>query len=114
MADAIEALPPSEQPGELRGRLEHLLRSIRREDGTWKDVPRFIRYALLAGLVPGLVLDVIFNVTWGSWDYREWFPKEWTFSERTQRVSRNPRHRRHRRGLWWKHVLNLIEPGHID
>ena len=84
-----------------------------KEDDTWQYVPRFIRYALLAGLVPGLVLDVIFNATWGSIDYREWFPQEWTFSERTQRIARDGDHPRHRKALWWKEVLNHIEPDHI-
>ena len=93
-----------------------------KRDGRWDEVPRLFRYSLIAGLLPGLVLDALFNVTYGSIAFKEW-PKEYLFSERVERwydVYKEAYERHHPRpdrraklAAWWAGVLNNIDPGHI-
>lgn len=85
-----------------------------REDGTYDEVPKFFRWCLFLGLIPGLILDVIFNVTYGTVHFRE-LPKEWTFSQRVDRLLDEAREgsRQHDRAVWWANVLNTIDPGHV-
>ena len=83
-----------------------------KEQGTWDQVPRFFRWSLIAGLVPGLLVDIAYNVVYGSYLFRE-RPHEWTFSERVGRHVKESTGRDYRRALWWANVLNTIEPGHI-
>ena len=84
---------------------------MRKRDNTWTSVPRFIRYSLVVGLVPGLVIDGLFNLLYGSIAFRE-LPKESTFSDRVTRIVRfgGPRPEL---AMWWAEVMNNIDPGHI-
>ena len=88
-----------------------------KDDGRFDQVPKVFQYSLIAGLVPGLLLDVVFNVLYGSIAFRE-FPREWLFSTRVKRHIKgmsysNGLSRRERLALWWQTVLNTIDPGHI-
>lgn len=88
-----------------------------REDGTYDEVPKFFRWCLFLGLVPGLILDVIFNATYGTVHFRE-LPREWTFSRRVKRHYKGITYsegvtRRETLAIWWADVLNTIDPGHV-
>ena len=56
-----------------------------------------------------LLLDVIFNVTWGTIIFRE-LPREWLF---TQRVQRHMHDTDNHVVRLWARRLNFIEPGHV-
>jgi len=68
-------------------------------------------------LVVGVICDVLFNWTRGTYMFRE-FPKEFLFSTRVQRhydnaANANWATRRHRVARRWARILNAIDPGHI-
>ncbi len=91
-----------------------------KDDGSIEDLPKFFRYSVMAGLYPGLALDFLFNLTYGTLHFREW-PREWLFSARVTRHSKRAlsrgislADRRGKLALWWRDILNLIDPGHID
>ena len=85
-----------------------------KDDGTYDEVPKFFQWSLFLGLVPGLILDVIFNVTYGTFWFRE-LPREWTFSQRVDRLEANARKGslQYDRAVWWANLLNTIDPGHV-
>lgn len=60
----------------------------------------------------GLVLDVAFNVTFGTLMFRE-LPRELLFTSRCKRHFHG-RGRRQRLAAWWARQLNQFDPGHID
>lgn len=63
-------------------------------------------------LVVGYVGDILFNVTRGTWIFRE-LPKEWLFSSRVGRLCLGPDGWRKDRALTWAALLNSISPGHV-
>tara|TARA_S200002703_G_scaffold154731_1_gene158020 strand:- start:82 stop:438 length:357 start_codon:yes stop_codon:yes gene_type:complete len=88
-------------------------------DHSLRNVPRFIYWSLYTMLVPGVILDFLFNITYGTLHYRK-FPRDWLFSGTTARILRETeeegapyRSMRRRRALRWKAILNDIDPGHI-
>ena len=85
-----------------------------------RDLPSFIYWTLYVMLIPGVVLDFLFNITYGTLHYKQ-IPKDWLFSGTTARILRedsqiarwgNPT-TRYKRALRWKRILNTIDPGHI-
>lgn len=82
--------------------------------GDIRKLPRFIYWSLYIALIPGVVLDFIFNLTYGTIHYRQ-IPKDWLFSATTARILREnmvttPRYNKARK---WKHILNTFDPGHV-
>lgn len=59
--------------------------------------------------------DVLFNLTWGSWIFRE-RPHELTFSGRVRRHLRHDSHdlNTYLEALHWQDELNARWPGHIE
>lgn len=62
-------------------------------------------------LVVGYLGDVAFNVTRGTWIFKE-LPKEWLFSHRVQRHMKSSDWRLGP-AMVWANLLNTIAPGHI-
>jgi len=85
-----------------------------RKQRTIYKLPNLFRYSIILGLLPGLVLDVIWNATYGTFLFKE-LPKEWTFSER---LSRHWDYKnlnwRYDKAAVWAAWLNHVDPGHID
>lgn len=75
-------------------------------------IPNFIRWSLIVGLLPGLFLDVVFNLTYGTVHFKE-LPRELLFTDRVKRLVRNATGQRGRRALKWKKTLNAIDEGHV-
>lgn len=78
-------------------------------------------YAPLVMVV--ILVDVFFNITWGTIIYRE-LPKEWLFTNRTKRhlekgktispQGMGPKmSRRYKAAEVWAYRLNAIDPGHV-
>ena len=93
--------------------------AMKDDEKTWSKVPFVYQVSLLAGLLPGLVLDVLFNWTYGTIHFRE-FPKELMFTHRVKRWVRTTGqpldikdNERRNKALRWKEILNAIEPGHV-
>ena len=63
-------------------------------------------------LVIGVLADVAFNVTWGTWIFRE-PPREWLFTDRLKRHHYGYSERQKRRAAPWVRRVNLIDPGHV-
>jgi hypothetical protein len=97
-----------------------------------------IRDALTAAMVPVvlafLVLDVLFNATWGTFYFREWpqwqkrdGKREWLFTDRVERHYRTcayegpptaPTHvyaytGQQREAVRWAEFLNNVDPQHV-
>lgn len=79
-------------------------------DGSLRGVPTFIFRTLYVMLIPGVIVDFVFNITYGTLHYRA-IPRDWLFSGTTARVLREDPS--HKRALRWKRILNAIDPGHI-
>ena len=88
-----------------------------------RDYGRGIAYTLAVFVYVGIVMDALFNWTWGTLFFRE-LPRETLFTDRVQRwydKSRNtPRpssmvslSSREKEGVKWAKRINLIWPGHI-
>lgn len=75
-------------------------------------IPNFIRWSLIVALLPGLVLDVLFNFTYGTIHFKE-LPREFLFTSRVKRHVRNSTGTRGRRAQVWRKTLNAIDEGHI-
>jgi hypothetical protein len=69
---------------------------------------RYWKVMLWPLVVIGLVLDVAFNVVFGSLMFLE-LPRELLFTSRCQRHA----HKGSRLALWWAKQLNAFDPGHI-
>lgn len=69
------------------------------------------RVMLLPLAVVGLLLDVAFNLTFGTLMFRE-LPRELLFTARCQRHVRGVGRRRPL-ALWWARQLNQFDPGHV-
>jgi hypothetical protein len=84
------------------------------KDHTLRNIPRFIYITLYTMLIPGVILDFLFNVTYGTLHYGQ-LPKDWLFSGTTARIlqEQSPGTRRYKRAFRWKSILNSIDPGHI-
>lgn len=65
-----------------------------------------IKVPLYSWLFIGVICDVIFNATWGTFIFRE-MPREWLFTQRLKR------HKADKRAANWVRWLNLIDPGHV-
>jgi hypothetical protein len=59
------------------------------------------------------VLDVAFNVTFGTLMYLE-LPRECLFTTRCKRHFRGEEGWRQRLAVFWQKQLNILDPGHID
>jgi hypothetical protein len=87
---------------------------------TLRDVPRPVYVSLLVSLSLGYVVDVLFNMTYGTIYYRR-IPKELLFSRTTAVIIRNEEQlarweqpsTRYLKALRWKDLLNKIDPNHI-
>ena len=91
-------------------------------DHSLRGIPRFIYWSLYTMLVPGVILDFLFNVTYGTLHYKQ-IPRDWLFSGTTARILRETveeggstapyTSKRRQRALRWQKILNAIDPGHI-
>lgn len=61
--------------------------------------------------IASVVLDVAFNLTFGTLMYREW-PREWLFTTRCRRHAGGEGPRR-KLAHWWAVQLNAFDPNHI-
>lgn len=87
-----------------------------------KNVPELTLYwkvILFPAALIGLVLDIVFNLTFGTLMYLE-PPREWLFTERCQRWVAVPEDEtselwlyRQRVARFWRRQLNLFDPGHV-
>ena len=78
-----------------------------KDELTWViKVPAYIWFAI------GLLADVGFNVTWGTWIFRE-LPREFLFTERLSRHWKGDSKRQKERAAPWVRRVNLIDPGHV-
>jgi len=78
-------------------------------------LPLEMRLVAYFWLVIGLLADVAFNLTRGTWMFRE-LPREWLFSARVKRhvlESATRSEWRYRKACEWRDALNAIDPGHI-
>lgn len=90
--------------------------------GDIRNMPSFIYWSLYIMLIPGVILDFLFNVTYGTLHYKQ-IPKDWLFSGTTARILRETveeggstapyTSKLRQRALRWQRVLNAIDPGHI-
>ena len=69
----------------------------------------FLLWAYSPLVMAVLLLDVIFNVFYGSLIFRE-APREWLF---TQRVQRHMHDKDNHVARLWERRLNYIDPGHV-
>ena len=91
-----------------------------RKDLTIVNMPRSIYVTLYIMLLPGIVLDFIFNITYGAVHYRR-VPKEWLFSTTTSEIIKEGEQlnrweqptKEYVKALKWKETLNAVDPGHI-
>lgn len=88
--------------------------------GEIRNMPSFIYWSLYIMLIPGVILDFLFNITYGTLHYKT-IPKDWLFSGTTARILREGEQqrrwgdpsKRYKRALRWQRILNTIDPGHI-
>jgi hypothetical protein len=81
------------------------------KDHSLRGIPRFIYWSLYTMLVPGVILDFLFNITYGTLHYKQ-IPRDWLFSGTTARILRegdqqkrwgNPT-TRYKRALRWQKI----------
>ena len=90
-----------------------------RLEGTEKlrKIPTFIRYSLIVALLPGIIVDFVFNHTYGTLHFWKFPNDHWLFSglvsEYAKKYDKGAKDFRARRGNRWRNILNLIDPGHI-
>jgi uncharacterized protein (DUF2062 family) len=75
------------------------------------ELTRYWKVMLFPLAVVGLVLDVLFNLTFGSVMYLE-LPRELLFTKRCQRHIKGSGSRQ-RMAAFWQRQLNLFDPGHV-
>lgn len=86
----------------------------------FKYLPSFIQGSLIIALLPGLVVDFLFNITYGTIHYRR-LPTDLLFSGTTATVLEEGEQQarwgnpstRYKRAERWSTILNTIDPGHI-
>ncbi len=72
----------------------------------------FFMVPIRAAFVIGVILDFIFNVTWGTAAFRE-RPHELMFTSRCKRhKQKGPTDWRGAKAIWWCDQLNKIEAAH--
>ena len=69
----------------------------------------FLKWAYAPLVACVILLDVVFNVIWGTLIFREW-PQEWLF---TDRVKRHMLYRDNATAHRWAVRLNYVDPGHV-
>lgn len=72
----------------------------------------FLKWAYAPLVVVVIVLDVVFNVIYGTVIYRE-TPREWLFTTRTKRHLNNSIGHQFEAAKRWAYRLNAIDPGHV-
>ncbi|KKL12648.1 hypothetical protein LCGC14_2533650 [marine sediment metagenome] len=82
------------------------LKSRRDEFGWIIKVPIYLWFVL------GYLSDVGFNLTWGTFIFRE-LPRELIFTDRLQRHWTGTNEKQKRRAQPWARRLNAIDPGHV-
>jgi hypothetical protein len=77
-------------------------------------LPIDVRVVSAFWLVVGFPADIVFNLTRGTWIFRE-LPKwgEWTFTARVKRHYRAGPSKRYRTAVYWFTFLNAVDHGHI-
>jgi len=63
-------------------------------------------------LILGILADVAFNATWGTWIFRE-PPREFLFTDRLKRHWYGSSRRQKERAAPWVKRVNLVDPGHV-
>ena len=71
----------------------------------------FLAWIYTPLVVVVILVDVFFNLTWGSLIYRE-RPKEFLFTTRTKRHMKSKGHQLEA-AKKWAYRLNAIDPGHV-
>lgn len=78
-----------------------------KDELTWVvKVPMYMWFVI------GLLADVAFNATWGTWIFKE-LPREFLFTERLQRHWYGDDKRMKRAAAPWVRRVNLVDPGHV-
>lgn len=83
-----------------------------RDEGYADDLGQFIKWGIYPYLAIGVLLDVLFNVIYGSWIFRE-IPKEFLFTNRVKRHVKESKGSRLDTANRWKKKMNIIMPGHV-
>ena len=79
------------------------------KSGVW--CPWYIKVVAYVWLLIGIPADVLFNVVWGTWIFRE-RPREWLFTHRVKRhVSKTDW--RGKKAKLWAEMLNAIDENHV-
>jgi len=63
-------------------------------------------------LVLGAIADICFNVTWGTWIFKE-LPREFMFTHRLRRHWYGNSESMKRKAEPWVKRVNLVDPGHV-
>lgn len=72
----------------------------------------FFLVPIYVGFVIGVLLDIVFNFTWGTIAFRE-RPREWVFTARCKRhKEKGASDWRGIKAMWWCDEMNKIEVGH--
>jgi len=88
------------------------LASAKRVLAAGVPMPLDIRLVSYFWLVVGYPADVAFNLTRGTWIFRE-LPRELLFTSRVKRHYRNSSGRRLDQAILWARILNAIMPEHV-
>lgn len=75
-------------------------------------MPLDIRIVSYCWLAVGIPADFVFNVTRGTWMFRE-LPRELMFSSRVERHFLHSADWRGQKAAVWVRVLNAVDPGHV-
>lgn len=86
--------------------------TVRRLKAEGHDFGWVVKAPIYVALVIGLVADVVFNATWGTWIFRE-PPREWLFTDRLKRHWRGNNRRQKLRAEPWVRRVNAVDPGHV-
>ena len=71
-----------------------------------------VKVPIYLWLIVGLLADICFNATWGTWIFRE-LPRETIFTKRLKRHWHGTDDKQRRRAAPWVRRVNAIDPGHV-
>ena len=82
--------------------------------GVWErgELNTFLKWVYAPLVVVVLLLDVTFNLIFGTLFFRE-IPREWLFTNRVKRHIKESRGRELSTAMYWAGILNAIDPRHV-
>lgn len=84
------------------------LRDSGHEFSKWSKLPLYLLLVIFG------ITDVLFNITFGTWIFRE-LPREGFFTDRVKRHIKMADFgsRELSKAKYWKKILNAYDPGHV-